>query len=423
MPYRIVKSMKICINCVNLESLKKYIKKKRNKAICSYCGANDFCVKDVQLYNLLKMRFKECLVKIDDLSDFEQGIILECGSDNPHVQDIWGWIECFDIGTEQVVSDFYACIDDSSKLYALNDGTLEYNEYESNWEVLTSKIFYNQRFFNENIEQFLDSLFQYLNIKPKSQNSLIKTIDIKDKIFRARIANTPDVLNKIEKEPHKQLGVVPKNIAESQRMTPHGISALYASFDRTTCLSEIRAVAGDIVVSGAFAPLKTLKLLDLNSFKNLKDDTHPLTEGFSNKQQAIEFLRTLINKLSIPRRSEDAFTYLTSQIFFEYIKMKYNNIIDGLIYPSVQTGLQGQNIILFPDKSKIAPSDYIFKEFDEFELFLCELEGNDSFPPTLRFIEKSLIFHKITAVNTQSEEHDSPISFTLDPLTKKRLNI
>ena len=170
MPYRIVKSMKICINCVNLESLKKYIKKKRNKAICSYCGANDFCVKDVQLYNLLKMRFKECLVKIDDLSDFEQGIILECGSDNPHVQDIWGWIECFDIGTEQVVSDFYACIDDSSKLYALNDGTLEYNEYESNWEVLTSKIFYNQRFFNENIEQFLDSLFQYLNIKPKSQN-------------------------------------------------------------------------------------------------------------------------------------------------------------------------------------------------------------------------------------------------------------
>ncbi len=390
-------------------------------AICSYCGVNDFCVNDIQLYNLLEMRLKECLVVIDDLSDFERGMIYECGSDTPYVQNIWGWIEGFDIGAEQVVNDFYIHIDDTS-LYALNDGTLENNRYEREWVTLTNKIFYHQRFFNENIEKFLDDLFKYLNIKPKSQHNLIKVINKKDQIYRARIANTSDDLNKIEKEPHKELGAVPKNIAESQRMTPHGISALYASFDRKTCLSEIRAIAGDIVVSGAFVPLNELKLLDLNSFKNLSNDTHPLTEGFSNRAQAIEFLRTLINKLSIPRRSEDAFTYLTSQIFFEYIKKKYRNIIDGLIYPSIQTGLQGQNIILFPEKSKVASSDYIYKASHK-PSTLYELIGDKALPPTLKFMSGSLIFHKITAINTQSEDQDSPISFTLDPLIKKRLNI
>lgn len=46
-------------------------------------------------------------------------------------------------------------------------------------------------------------------------------------------------------------------------MTPNGISALYCPLDRETCLSEIRSITGDPVVSVGLTPIAELKSLDL----------------------------------------------------------------------------------------------------------------------------------------------------------------
>ena len=52
-------------------------------------------------------------------------------------------------------------------------------------------------------------------------------------------------------------------------MTPNGISALYCALERETCLSEIRSITGDHVVSTALTPVAELKLLDLTALTSL----------------------------------------------------------------------------------------------------------------------------------------------------------
>ncbi|KTD33024.1 RES domain protein [Legionella nautarum] len=421
--------MFICISCVNPEPLKKYIKNKNKKTNCAYCNAFDFSVKTIQLYNCLEQRFKGLLVEENFLSPYERGMISECGSDIPVVKELWEWIGDFNIAMPNITEEFYHWINDrwhnkENQLYALDDGTLEDNEYENKWDRFTEKLFHSQRFFNQDVELFLDSLFKYLNIKPNEQNKLIKVIEPEVQIYRARVANSNDSIQKIESEPHTELGPAPGTKARNQRMTPTGISAIYCCFERETCLSEIRAITGDIVVSGAFSPLKALRLLDLNKFRELDDgNPHPLTFEFSKKKHIFQFLKQLITKLSIPKRAGEELSYLPTQVLFEYFEKKYGDLVDGLTYPSIQTGLTGQNLVLFPLKSKTAKENYILNHDENINNPFIDLINYDALPPTLKFIKDSLIFHKITAIKTESEDSEDPFIFMADPLTRKRLSI
>lgn len=92
---------------------------------------------------------------------------------------------------------------------------------------------------------------------------VIRTMVHGDLLYRARYVKEFGDADKIIKDPAGQFGPTPRFLASSQRMTPNGISALYCALERETCLSEIRSITGDNVVSAALTPVAELKLLDL----------------------------------------------------------------------------------------------------------------------------------------------------------------
>ena len=92
---------------------------------------------------------------------------------------------------------------------------------------------------------------------------MVRSIAHGERLYRARHAQNQKQVEGIIGNPAGQFGLTPRHLASSQRMTPNGISALYCALERETCLSEIRSITGDHVVSAALTPIGELKLLDL----------------------------------------------------------------------------------------------------------------------------------------------------------------
>lgn len=147
---------------------------------------------------------------------------------------------------------------------------------------------------------------------------------------------------------------------------------------------------------------------------------HPLTFEFSNKKHIFQFLKQLITKLSIPKRAGEELAYLPTQVLFVYFEKKHGDLVDGLIYPSIQTGLTGQNLVLFPLKSKNAKENYILNHDENINNPFIDLINYDALPPTLKFIKDSLIFHKITAIKTESEDSENITQTNLSAMENGR---
>lgn len=66
------------------------------------------------------------------------------------------------------------------------------------------------------------------------------------------------------------------------------------------------------------------------------------------------FLGSLVKKMSRPKARNDELSYLSTQVVFEYLRLRFGEQVDGLVFPSVQTGEAGTNVVLFPEASRLA---------------------------------------------------------------------
>ena len=69
--------------------------------------------------------------------------------------------------------------------------------------------------------------------------------------------------------------------------------------------------------------------------------------------QALTCFFHIVHDISKPSINNPDLEYLPSQLFFEHLRNKFYQEVEGVIYPSIQTSLKGHNIILFPEKSII----------------------------------------------------------------------
>ena len=192
-------------------------------------------------------------------------------------------------------------------------------------------------------------------------------------------------------------------------MTPSGISALYCALDRQTCLSEIRSITGDSVVSGALTPTSSLKLLDLTHLAKAEPPTLTIfDQGYLDGMHLKTFVRSLVKKMSRPRGRNDELSYLSTQVVFEFLRLRFDGQVDGLVFPSVQTGEKGTNVVLFPEVCQISDEQHLPP--DETERFIGEVAEvtKPVFKPEdrLAFVGGSLRFHKITAIETHAMEFE-----------------
>ncbi|MDG2524203.1 RES family NAD+ phosphorylase [Stenotrophomonas sp. HITSZ_GD] len=423
----------ICSGCVTSQTLKGLVERSGEAGACSYCGNAGTTVESNTLFDYIYSRVKENVASEDDLSSYEHAMLYEGGSDEIEVNtyDIV-LMEWFNLGEEVYFDDLLAQAPADFKIdsrgnetHFFNDnGLLERNVYEDRWGNFIDDIRHVHRFFNPNARAFLDSVFKLLisetqELKPE----VIRTLDRGTELYRARGVESYQKAKEIADDPASQLGPAPKGRASSQRMTPSGISALYCALERETCLSEIRSITGDDVVSVAFTPTADMKLLDLTKLELVEPPRLTLLDvGYLDAQHLMTFLKSLVKKMSKPKGRNDELSYLSTQVVFEYLRLRFVAEVDGLVFPSVQTGEQGTNVVLFPEASVLSANRSMTPSASEAAL---GSEANESLAPDakLAVVEGSLRFHKVKAIKTEADTYGSLYDLYMSDETRRRLGL
>lgn len=286
--------------------------------------------------------------------------------DEDGVNDYYNFIESLDLGevlTEKLAEDWGEKFGD--ELLVLYDDSLE--EYEGcnkefEWEGIQESFKHEFRFFNTKLKDFLDHTFEYLLDNQNINQSLLNNIQANTILYRGRsfdslkdlmkevnednLAIEVEIENEIiAKNIRDKFGLVPSFLASDQRMTPFGISALCLSTEKMACVAEIRALVGQYVGIAEFSNRIELKLLNLNK---LAEGLYPhhLDEDYLGKLDVYIFFKKLIASVSKPKLESGKFDYLISQYFFEYLRVKFGDQIQGIFLKSVQLPT-ADNIILF----------------------------------------------------------------------------
>ncbi|MCH5652220.1 RES family NAD+ phosphorylase [Pseudomonas syringae] len=418
----------ICVNCVTPQALKGLVARVGTHQICQYCSDDEIAVEANVLFERILELVVENTATEDDLSQYEYWMLFEGGSDDIPIACLdvvlSEWLE---LGEEPYFEDLWSYASKElttndrgmERHYFGDDGLLERNFFESKWTNFIQGIKHSHRFFNANAREFLDSVFVMVcDANNALKVECVRIIQKGEPLYRARSASSREQVDKIRLAPASELGPTPKDKAGSQRMTPNGISALYCALERETCLSEIRSITGDNVVSVALTPIKSLKLLDLTKLNLIAPpELTILDKGYLDSMHLKSFISSLVKKISKPKGQNDELSYLSTQVVFEYLRLRFGNQVDGLVFPSVQTGETGTNVVLFPEASSVSDKDHSIPSTAEFPL------GQNGYEPgpTLYCIPDSLRYHKVIAIETRAEEYEFSEDLFLSDLHKKRL--
>jgi len=398
----------ICKSCIEIDAVQREIEKLSvGKKVCDYCNSTNLVAPKDSIFSFIENNFFESLVHIDECSAHERASFWG-GSDDLYVKEIWEIINDLELNNELLEEDLTKYLTQGlsihDNLFTLDDGTLENNSYQDKWLNFIYSISYGKRFFNIEVSQFLDDLFSVLHKENHINEAICTVLDPEVSLYRARIANTKLERENIISDPSRQLGAVPAYLASDQRMTPSGISAFYASSDRDTCFSEVRAITGDLVISGEFTVNRPLKFLDLRKLEEIsKNKYHPFEPNYAKNSHKSAFLKQLMFLLSKPASKRQNSSYLETQVIFEYLRVNFGDDISGLVFSSVQTGLEGLNVVLFPEQSSV--SLYTYHEGQS-------MAFSESHYPELGFYAYS----KSSTSETQIKDHKSDLSFVSNSL-------
>ncbi len=417
----------VCSDCVSIESIKKEGVYSLEKKLCFYCNENKAEVIDRDVViTLLKSRFVAAVVPFSECSEHERGMYFFAHDETLNPSTIWDMMDGLKIGSRELRDDLYneieKSLDNEDDLFVYDEGTLDSgNDYEAKWNIFIKSIHHKHRFFNHNVKIFLDSLFSLIHEDERIIDTMIYELNPNISIFRARIANTVEERIAIYSDPASQLGAVPAMLAGEQRMTPTGISAFYASDSRETCFSEVRATTGDVVMSAEFRATNTLRLLDLSKLKEIsKMSICPFDKDSLDKSHKSYFIQKLVFLLSKPASQRKNSVYLETQVIFEYFRTYFGEGIHGITFNSVQNGMEGMNIAIFPEYSKVnlflyndkktVSCNEHFHQEGGFYSYIVKTGNEDDVPMKkdgyLDFVDKSIQLHRVKAVKTRTTEFD-----------------
>lgn len=316
------------------------------------------------------------------------------------------------------------------------------------WEDLQSELLHRTRFFSRSTREFLDDLFADVHRLKGYKGPVIQTYqpDTFEGVYRARVAYNDDDVRKILKGLPNQLGALRGRSVSAGRMNAAGVTVMYAAFQESTCIAEVRAPVGSQVVIGKFNLLRPIRVLNLKVLELCYDHVSLFDPDHQKISDRLAFLRSLSERLSAPVFNHNAhLDYLATQCIAEYIA-SIDPQIDGVAFSSAQAGDEGMNLVLFDDACHISPLDHpegtipdihyrsyeedgsdvtpclVFyvpdangesvKQVDEFtqELKILEAGKEPKIQPTLSLDMKSISVHNVKAVAYRCEKSSVDVS-------------
>lgn len=175
------------------------------------------------------------------------------------------------------------------------------------------------------------------------------------------MADSRAVRETIYNNPSRELAAPPFDRRKSGRMNAAGIAVLYACAEMQTTVAEIRVPVGGRAVVGTFRFLREARLLDFRQVEKARvpRNTSWFLDEFPRLNGHVSFLRRLHEILRQPvlPNTEDL-EYLPTQVIAEYLAMRVDPPLDGVILHSslTQPGT-GTNVILFARASVVEGDD------------------------------------------------------------------
>jgi hypothetical protein len=357
----------VCVECIGDPILRDEIGSLNRRWTCTYCKKRQLAVSIESLAErvdevyMLVVGFGEEYPTADPDSD--NAIWKNDGVAPPEI--IQELIECdssetaADIAAELSEKEAYGVVkdgdtawyDDTSEIYTIKiprDPT-----FLETWSSFKQTVKHSRRFFNDEATALLTRILAPIITGewPPGQ-SAVRTINPKDPdhfIYRGRQANDRASQLVIHSSPIRQLSAPPPHLNLAGRMNAAGIGALYGSFDRKTCIAELRSPVGSEAVIGKFEILRPIRVLDLTILENASASFSFFQSDFLEKYaygRFVEGFHAEIRKPVIPGR--ETLEYLPTQFVCEYLWTQAEPKFDGLIDGSSQLSNGANNIVLFP---------------------------------------------------------------------------
>jgi len=359
----------ICLNCIEDRVLRAEISASNHIDKCSVCDREDFCWSTRQYAERIQPLFEKWYVPSSP--EYFAGEVTSPRG----------------LTAEEVISEMTGAGDDRASEAMLNslkevwwwwppdgdedplDDDLVFNRnlgpaYQTleDWNQIEEEVKTRSRFFNPVVEEKLRHLFAGIeSLISADGHPVVRPIvphGPGNVFWRMRVVSGQDQVVEVLKEPEAKLGPPPPGTASAGRMNARGISVFYGAEDPATCVGEVRAAVGSLGIIASFEVTRELKVLDVSALQAIRaTDVSIFDPEFSNTHGRTAFLQHLQHVLQLPvLPGEEADIYLVTQMIAEYLGSRHPSRLDGVLYPSIQTGKRTNNVVLFAHASRVWPS-------------------------------------------------------------------
>ena len=230
-------------------------------------------------------------------------------------------------------------------------------EYRNSWRYFESNLKAEARFFSSAAAVTLDEIFGGLSeLRTPDDTPIIIEAGAKTEMisfFRARVFQAEAELEETLKRPDLHMGPPPAAMAKAGRMNAHGISVFYGATDSSIAIGEVRPPVGSRVIVGEFALLRNISLLDVNALRSVFVEGSVFDPTYMCRLERARFLEHVSKHISRPVMPDDQpLEYLVTQVVADYLASRSTPALDGILYPSVQDGTPGSNVMLFHKASR-----------------------------------------------------------------------
>lgn len=363
-----LRAKRLCYKCIGEEYLKAEVRRKGQRGQCSYCGksAKSYTLDDMA--ERIETVFKEHFRRTDLETDYQ------CERDGEPV--VWAIANAADI-SEEAAQDIQAILEDKhgsfeaaklgeetefcSESYYEESGIDDYM-WQEQWGDFEQSLKTEERFFSRIAAELLSSIFGGID-KMSSTDDQQLVIDAGQQtkmkaLYRARVFQSDEKLKEALCRPDRHLGSPPYLLANAGRMNAHGISVFYGATDPVTAIAEVRPPVGSQVAVARFGIIRPLRLLDLTALREVTEPGSYFDPEWTARLERAKFLRSLSQRIARPVMPDDeALEYLSTQAIADFLATENEPLLDGIVFPSVQTTGDSLNVVLFHKAARVESMD------------------------------------------------------------------
>lgn len=371
----------ICAGCVGEEYLSDEISRDGADRVCHYCGESGKSYTLEEMAGRIEHAFEDHYTRTPtDPDGFEWAMQkdpeIDYSWEREGEQTIYAIMNAADI-PEEAAGDIQAILADEHGDFEMDQMGEETpfaeeahyeeimpgdEEWQEGWRLFERTIKSEARFFSRTAAAQLSALFDDIDqLRTRDSETLIVDAGpgtALSELYRARAFQSDDRLKAALMRPDREMGAPPPSLAAAGRMNAKGISTFYGATEPHIALAEVRPPVGSQVAIARFQIVRPLRLLDLNKLEQISEGGSIFDSGYARRLGRMMFVRKLTGRITRPVMPDDQDSeYLATQAIADYLATEGKVALDGIIFPSVQAGNEGVNVVLFQKASRAEEID------------------------------------------------------------------